>query len=140
MQVKYSCHTSGVKHWIYREWIKVVWNRLFQDSLNECFLLHTFDVLKSFERILNKTVDSDIAIITTKTFRNFFHERVMDRFWQRKSINFIVAPDFNSTEFFSCSQWMWHHFVYFRQWESNILGGMEANVINNSNICKTKQH
>ena len=36
---------------------------------DKCLLLHALDVSKSFDRILIKTVDSDIVIITIAAFR-----------------------------------------------------------------------
>ena len=40
------------------------------DEADECLLLHTFNVTKSFGRILIKTDDSDIVIITTAALQN----------------------------------------------------------------------
>lgn len=55
------------------------------EEADERLLLHISDVLKSFDQVLIKTADSDVAIIATAAFREkSFYKKVMDRVWQRE--------------------------------------------------------
>ena len=55
------------------------------EEADERLLLHISDVLKSFDQVLIKTADSDVAIIATAAFREkSFYKNVMDRVWQRE--------------------------------------------------------
>ena len=63
------------------------------EETDECLLLHALDVLKSFDRVLIKTVESDIVIITITAFRKILSISVVHRVWKRKSTNFILVHE-----------------------------------------------
>lgn len=60
------------------------------EEADDCLLLHTIDVLKSFDRIFIKTSDSDIVTNETARFLQIPIQRVMDHVLQSKSINLIL--------------------------------------------------
>ena len=60
------------------------------EEADDCLLLHTIDVLKSFDRIFIKTSDSDIVTNETARFLQIPIQRVMDHVLQSKSINVIL--------------------------------------------------
>ena len=60
------------------------------DNADERLLLHTLDVSKSFDRVLIKTVDSDIVIIAIVAFKKISSiKELRFGFGKRKSIKFI---------------------------------------------------
>ena len=69
------------------------------EEADDCLLLHTIDVLKSFDRIFIKTSDSDIVTNETARFLQIPIQRVMDHVLQSKSINLILI-----CEIVSCCQ------------------------------------
>ena len=60
------------------------------EEADDCLLLHTTDVSKSFDRIFIKTSDSDIVTNETARFLQIPIQRVMDHVLQSKSINLIL--------------------------------------------------
>ena len=60
------------------------------EEADECLLLQTTDVSKSFDRIFIKTSDSDIVTNETARFLQIPIQRVMDHVLQSKSINVVL--------------------------------------------------
>ena len=57
------------------------------EAADECLLLDTLDILKSYDRIPIKTVDGDIVIITTAAFRtNPFIKELWIEFGKRNQL------------------------------------------------------
>ena len=60
------------------------------EEADDCLLLHTIVVSKSFDQIFIKTSDSDIVTNETARFLQIPIQRVMDHVLQSKSINLIL--------------------------------------------------
>ena len=63
------------------------------EEADERLLLHTLYVLKSFDRVLIKTVDGDVVIIATGAFQKNPIKELWIEFGKGKSIKFIPVYD-----------------------------------------------